>query len=184
MNRRRTALALFCAACAVLWACGSADGKKPPKYKLEGSLTEFFNFGYDEVRYESTAGAQDFAFSFIRYRGEDPDAGTPSGEDVPLKVTVRTGLLTPEQLESLDFNLAADAGNGGLDQLGVLSRNVLNDPRRSFTTLQRGSLKVNRLPAAPGETCTGEFRATFDPGIEYSSGRTLFGTFTATAPQP
>ena len=109
---------------------------------------------------------------------------TSAGEDVPLKVTVRTAQLTPEQIESLDFNLAADAGNGGIDQIGVLSRNMLNDPRRSFTSLNRGSLTVDRLPAMPGETCTGEFRATFDPGIDFSSGRTLFGTFTAIVPQP
>jgi hypothetical protein len=30
----------------------------------------------------------------------------------------------------------------------------------------------------------GSFHATFDPGIEVSSGRTLFGDFTATVPQP
>jgi hypothetical protein len=183
VKRPRAALACFCAACALLWACGT-NQKKPPKYKLQGSLTEYMVFGYDEVRYESNAGASDFAFAFIRYRGEDLDGGTPAGEDVPLKVTVRTGNLTPEQLEALDFDLAADAGNGGIDQTGVLSRNVLNDPRRSFTTLQRGGLKVNRLPAAPGERVSGSFHVTFDPGIDFSSGRTLFGDFTAVMPEP
>lgn len=183
IRSRRAGIALFAAACAALWACDS-NQKKPPRFKLEGSLTEFMGFGYDEVRYETTAGASDFAFSFIRYRGEDPDAGTPEGEDVPLKVTVRTGNLTPEQLEALDFDLAADGGNGGLDQTGVLSRNVLNDPRRTFTTLQRGGLKVNRLPVEPGDTCTGSFHVTFDPGVDFTSGRTLYGNFTAVVPQP
>jgi hypothetical protein len=34
------------------------------------------------------------------------------------------------------------------------------------------------------ESTTGSFHTTFDPGIEVSSGRTLFGEFTATVPQP
>lgn len=177
---RSAGTALAGLTCALLWACTNSTGRKPPKYKLEGSLTEFMGFGYDEVRFESSG--TDLAFTFIRYRGEDPDAGTPEGEDVPLKVTVNTADLTPEELESLKFDLAADAGSGGLDQRGVLSRNVLNDPQRSFTTLQRGGLQVDRLPTESGQKCSGSFHVTFDPGIEVSSGRTLFGSFTAAAP--
>lgn len=168
------------AACTLLWACASLDAKKPPKYRLEGSLTEFMAFGYDEVRYESDP--TQFALSFVRFRGEDLDGGSPAGEDVPLKVTVRTTNLDAATLTTLDFDLAEDAGSGGLDQRGILSRNVLNDPKKGFTSIQRGGLKLSALPTDPGQRFTGSVHITFDPGIEVSSGRTLFGNFTAVNP--
>ena len=182
MKPSRAALAITGACCASLLACPLSSGPKPAKHELQGSLVEYMRFGYDEARYEQSQGSSDFAIVFVRYRGEDPDGGTPAGEDVPLKVTVRASLLSPTELETLDFDLARDAGNTGADQLGQLSRNVLNDPRRAFTTIQRGGVKMARLPVAPGETTTGSFHVTFDPGIDFSSGRTLFGDFTAAVP--
>ena len=184
--------------CALLWACGTNDGKVKHKYALEGSLTDLMKFPYDEVRFESDP--TQFALNFIAYRGESQDGGVPAGEDVTLKVTVRTAGLDAETLVTLDFDLAEALDDAGLVQRGVLNRNVLNDPRWQFTStqknckdagtsgecgflaLERGGLKLSTLPQEQGQKTNGSFHVTFAPGLEFYSGRTLFGDFTAVVP--
>lgn len=181
----RRALAAAVAVGALLWACSTTQPtQKPPRYQLEGSLVEFMKFGYDEARVEDAP--DDFAITFVRFRGDDEDAGVSAGEDVPLKIGVRKAPLSQEAWDTLSFPLAEDAGNNGQAQYGMLSRNVYNDPRRGFTTLQRGMLYLDQSPVAlePGTRVNGRFNVTFDPGIEFSSGRTLFGSFTAVVPTP
>ena len=62
------------------------------------------------------------------------------------------------------------------------ARDVLNDPRKTYPTIQIGTLIFNSRPEA-GAKVTGDFNITFTNGIETASGRTVFGHFEAKVAQ-
>jgi len=179
---RPSQLGLGAALCA-LCACqpGDPNAPPPPKYRLEGSLTQLMSLGYDEARIEGTS--QDIALTFVRAIPLDttlPDGGQAGmggvSEDYPLKITYRYedndgGVPAASTVDLAEVYQGA--------QRGVLSRNVLQDPRKSFPDMLRGELYFDRFPAQ-GEKVRGNFHVTFENGIEEASGRTVFGDFQAT----
>jgi hypothetical protein len=165
-----------------LWvaACSpSQPGKTPPRYRLEGSVSAVMDLGYDEVRISATE--DDVSLLFVRISELDDtttDGGT-SGmagkiEDYPFKLALALrGQPVPEAVR---VDLTEEDNNG--NQRAVFSRNVRNDPRKSFPRAVLGTLFLNR--ALQGNTSVGgDFHVTFEDGIEPASGRTVFGNFNA-----
>lgn len=174
----------------LLVACSPAPGKQaPPKFQLEGSLTQLMALGYDEARLrldydpDNPQPTDTLGIEFVRLRpmGSDtlPDGGmvmVQDSEDMVLKIGYQLAGDAPPANQRLDLTF--------LDENGVsrttLSRNVLNDPRRSFPPLRVGSLFLDRRPDRVAmNTVNGEFNLTFENGIEVASGRTIFGKFSA-----
>lgn len=173
---------------ALLCACQPADPTKPPPayFRLEGSLSQVMDLGYDEAKVEFAADLNDVALVFLRRRpsdisafdgGADLEAGS---RDVAFQITYR--LIDQMYPLNTRYDLAEAYGDGGVSQRGVASRNVLNDPRKMFPTLQRGTLLM-RGSLQPGSNTTGDFNVTFVNGVEVASGRTVFGQFTARVSQ-
>lgn len=171
-------LSLWVLAVAFSAACLPADGRRsPPKFRLEGSLTQMMDLGYDEARLISSA--DDVALLFVRQRPMDEsefDGGSDVSvsEDYPFKVTF--ALRGEEPPIRVRVDLAEEDAAG--KQRGIFSRNVLNDTRRAFPRAIRGTLYLSRsleLDARVG----GDFHVTFENGIEPASGRTVFGSFDA-----
>jgi hypothetical protein len=173
-----------------LSACSPPGQPTPPKFKLEGSLSQLMNLGYDEARLRldfdpnNPQPSDTLGIEFVRVRplGSNllPDGGLVSAvgasEDLVLKIGYQLAGDAPPANQRLDLTF--------LDQNGMsrttLSRNVLNDPRRSFPPLRVGSLFLDRAPNRVAmNTVIGEFNLTFENGIEVASGRTVFGTFSA-----
>ncbi|MER2560404.1 MAG: hypothetical protein ABTQ32_06790 [Myxococcaceae bacterium] len=174
----------------LLVACSPAPGKQaPPKFQLEGSLTQLMALGYDEARLrldydpDNPQPTDTLGIEFVRLRplGSDtlPDGGmamVQDSEDMVLKIGYQLAGDAPPANQRLDLTF--------LDENGVsrttLSRNVLNDPRRAFPPLRVGSLFLDRRPDRVAmNTVNGEFNLTFENGIEVASGRTIFGKFSA-----
>lgn len=155
--------ALQCPVVALMLAgCGPGRGGA-----LEGSLSVVLDLTYKEARVELSE--QEVSVSFVRPKG--------SGEDTVLKVTARLEGVALEPGVALD--LAEPLSAGG--QRGVVSRNVLDDPRRDFPPLQRGRLLLEGA-VTPGARVPGEVSATFENGTELASGRTVFGSFEGSVP--
>jgi hypothetical protein len=163
-------------------ACQPPPGQAaPPKYYLEGSLGQVMSIGYDEARVLMTG--EDVSLTFVRihpFTDTTADGGSGAGgaagttEDYPVKVTytiVDGG--TPEGVR-VDLTELDTAGK----QRGIVSRYVLNDPRRDFPDLSRGTMYFAKK-ILPNTVVHGDFNCTFDAGIESASGRTVFGTFDA-----
>ena len=172
---------------AVLWVALAAIGssgcddpcKAPPKFRLEGSLSQVMDLGYDEARI--LVAPEDISLLFVRTHcqsavsddGGVPDPGTRVGtiEDYPLKVAYR---LLDEPISGARYVLEALPDGGGA-QRGTLSRNVRNDPRNTLPNILRGELYFN-APLDPDAGVSGDFHVTFENGIEAASGRTVFST--------
>ncbi len=168
-------------------ACAPNDPTKAPpaKYQLEGSTTQLFDLGYDEARILQTD--EDVALVFVRKRPLNailPDGGSAMNnnqgvsEDYPLKVTYALWgdpLPVKKRVDLAEMNMAMQAR-------AVISRDVLNDPRKTYPTVERGTLIFNQTPK-PGGTVSGDFNITFTNGVETASGRTVFGSFSAKVPQ-
>jgi hypothetical protein len=93
-----------------------------------------------------------------------------------LKITWAFGGETIVAPVTLD--LAEPRPDNGL-QRGVMTRNVIADPRMTLPKILRGNLAI--LSAlTPNGTVSGRFNATFVNGVEPGSGRTLYGSFQAT----
>lgn len=172
-------LAALCFALAALGLSSCGDPKKPPpKFRLEGSLTQVMDLGYDEARI--LLAPEDVSLLFVRIHplGSvlDDDGGTvdPSmqgtTEDYPFKVAYR---LNDEELDGGRLDLAAVDANGA--PRGTVSRNVANDPRNSLPRIIRGGLFFDR-PLNPETVVKGDFHVTFENGIEAASGRTAYST--------
>ena len=158
-----------------LCACEDDPRKRPPKFRLEGSLSQVMDLGFDEARVG--VASTDISITFVRIRplgGSEvsEDGGTEmvgTTEDYPLKVAYRL-LGDPVggrvDLASLDMNGA---------QRGVASRLVANDPRNVLPLILRGTMYFDR-PLDPGATVGGDFHITFENGIDAASGRTVFAT--------
>lgn len=151
--------------------------KAPPKFRLEGSLSQVMDLGYDEARV--LLAPEDVSLLFVRTHcqtavssdGGVPDPGTMVGmvEDYPLKVGYR--LLGDVIGGRYDLSAQDDAGA----QRGSLSRNVRNDPRNTLPVILRGTLYFD-APLDPDAGVGGDFHVTFENGIEAASGRTVFST--------
>lgn len=174
----------------VLSACSPPGQPTPAKFKLEGSLTQLMNLGYDEARLRldydpnNPQPSDTLGIEFVRVRplgmNTLDDGGmvnaVGASEDIVLKIGYQLAGDAPPANQRLDLTF--------LDQNGAsrttLSRNVLNDPRRSFPPLRVGSLFLDRAPnRVTMNTVLGEFNLTFENGIEVASGRTVFGQFSA-----
>jgi hypothetical protein len=159
-----------------LSACEGDPRKAPPKFRLEGSLGQVMDTGFDEARVG--VASTDISITFVRIRPLGSELPADGGnepmmvgttEDYPLKVAYRL-LGDPVggrvDLASLDMNGA---------QRGIASRNVANDPRNVLPLILRGTMSFDR-PLDPGTTVNGDFHITFENGIEVASGRTVFST--------
>ncbi|MEW5740902.1 MAG: hypothetical protein AB1938_18425 [Myxococcota bacterium] len=168
-----------------LWACGSVQpGKTPPRHRLEGSVGQVMDLGYDEVRISETM--DDVSVLFVRVQTLDdflPDGGTSNTagtiEDYPFKVALALrGQPTP-----VDVRVDLTEEDNNMNQRGVFSRNVRQDPRTSFPRAVRGTLYLSRPlfddAGIPNDYVSGDFHVTFENGIEPASGRTVFGNFNA-----
>lgn len=152
MSLRRATIA----AVALAGACGPQQ--------LEGSLSTLMDLKYQ--RMTASSSSDEMVVRFSRPQG--------SGEDLVLQVSAKRTGLAPE---ALLFDLAEVTPQG--TQRGALSRNVLNDPHRTFPSLLRGRLQFNR-PLTVGQGVTGSFSVTFAEGTVYAAGRTVYGNFGAT----
>lgn len=175
----------------LLLACSPASSGKqaPPKFQLEGSLTQLMALGYDEARLrldydpDNPQPTDTLGIEFVRLRplGSDmlDDGGMAmvgASEDMVLKIGYQLAGDAPPANQRLDLTFLDE---NGLSRT-TLSRNVLNDPRRSFPPLRVGSLFLDRRPDRVAmNTVNGEFNLTFENGIEVASGRTIFGRFSA-----
>lgn len=174
----------------LLVACSPAPGKQaPPKFQLEGSLTQLMALGYDEARLrldydpDNPQPTDTLGIEFVRLRplGSEtlPDGGmamVQDSEDMVLKIGYQLAGDAPPANQRLDLTFLDE---NGLSRT-TLSRNVLNDPRRAFPPLRVGSLFLDRRPDRVAmNTVNGEFNLTFENGIEVASGRTIFGKFSA-----
>ena len=146
-----------------------------------------YDLGYDEARVLVTA--EDVAVLFVRTRPLDtllPDGGyamndmTGVTEDYPLKVTY--ALWGDDVPVKTRVNLAEVDPNNSKNFRTVVSRDVLNDPRKTYPTVQIGTLILNKAPTE-GAKLSGDFNITFSNGTETASGRTVFGTFDAKVAQ-
>lgn len=154
-----------------LSTCGPANG---PKQRLEGSLGQVMDLGYDEVTlgFDGTAAT----VNFRRKKG--------MGFDTSLSVTTRIdqAALPDGGMEALrggqTYNLV-DVLSSGLPR-GDVSRNVLDDPRTTFPPIRVGEMTFNNIPVSGQDlTAGGDFHVTFTAGVEAASGRTVFGSFNA-----
>jgi hypothetical protein len=184
-GRHLTRFSALCLAALALSACEVDPRKQPPRFRLEGSLGQVMDTGYDEARV--LLSATDVALLFVRVRplGADPspDASvdpmmmTGVSEDYPVKVGYR--LLDDPVGGRVD--LAALDMNGA--QRGVISRLVYNDPRNTLPVILRGTMFFDR-PLDPNAVVNGDFHITFENGIEAASGRTVFSTSFSATVQP
>lgn len=173
------------AALILVSACAPQDPTKaqPAKFQLEGSATQLYDLGYDEARI--LLAEDDFALLFVRTRplvsiladgGISDNTMVGMTEDYPIKVTyAKWGEEIPVKTR-VDLSQVTD--DEAKAPRVVVSRDVLNDPRKTYPTIRIGTLIFNKNPE-PGATVTGDFNITFTNGIETASGRTVFGTFKA-----
>jgi len=145
-------------AALALLACASCGGAQ-----LEGSLSTVLDLHYS--RASAANGPDQAVVRFIQ--------PLDSGENVVLQVGAQLVGLDPNTLQ---FDLAESISPN--NQRGVISRNVLNDPRTTFPPLARGRLQFN-APLVAGKSVSGSFNATFADGTTFASGRTVFGSFGA-----
>lgn len=146
----------FSRAALIAVGCASCGGAQ-----LEGSLSTVLDLHYS--RTNASSGPDQVVVRFIQ--------PLDAGENVVLQVGAQRLGLDPNALQ---FDLAETLPQGS--QRGVISRNVLNDPRTTFPPLVRGRLQFN-APLAIGHTVSGSFNATFADGTTFASGRTVFGSF-------
>lgn len=177
VSRSGRQLAVILVALSALGLGGCDDPcKAPPKFHLEGSLSQVMDLGYDEARV--LLAPEDVSLLFVRTHCQgavSDDGGVPEEgqvgkvEDYPLKVGFR---LLGDAVGGR-YDLAGVDDNGA--QRGSLSRNVRNDPRNTLPALLRGTLYFN-APLDPDAGIGGDFHVTFENGIEAASGRTVFST--------
>ncbi|MBL8915700.1 MAG: hypothetical protein JNM17_33685 [Archangium sp.] len=169
---------LLVSALAVLGSACGDPSKMPPKFRLEGSLTQVMDLNYDEARI--LIAPNDVSLQFVRIKkleSLDADGGSAMqgfSEDYPLKIAYILNGDPPPQGGRID--LAEPLGNG---QRGVFSRNVQGDPRNTFPAIVRGTISFDKPVAPASITISGDFHITFENGAEVASGRTVFSDYTA-----
>lgn len=163
-------------------SCDYDPRNPPPKARLEGSLSQVMDLGYDEARV--LFAPDDVSLLFVRKRpaGEVPTDGgelVSTSEDYPFRVAYR---FIGEDLPTggtVDLTAVDELGA----TRGVASRNVTNDPRNVFPRIVTGRLTFDQRLVA-GTTVTGSFHVTFETGIEVASGRTVFSNKYSAQVQP
>ncbi|HUM09797.1 MAG TPA: hypothetical protein VLT82_02505 [Myxococcaceae bacterium] len=173
---KRAAVPIAAAVVGVALACGPT--------KVEGSLQEILDLTYQDIKL-GFAGDQ-IAVRWTRPRGNGQDTVLEVSEKLD-GLTVRTGDLVNLAEPLPDFALA-DAGipdggvlpDGGIvsQQRGVVTRDVFNDPRKSFPLLSDGFMVLYDVPR-DGGTVHGSFSVTFQRCVDFGCGRTVFGDFKA-----
>ncbi len=167
--RAPVAIALLLA----LSTCGNPNG---PKARLEGSLTTVMDLGFDD-----TVLTFDGTQAIVSYRRKKG-----MGFDTVLAVTTRFEQAPlpdggTESLRAGTYNLT-DILLSGLPR-GVVSRQVLDDPRTMFPAIRVGEVRFANIPErGQGLPSVGDFHVTFENGVEFASGKTVFSTFQAQFP--
>jgi hypothetical protein len=177
LSMKRFAVPITAVVVGVALACGPT--------KVEGSLQEILDLTYQDIKL-GFAGDQ-IAVRWTRPRGAGLDTVLEVSEKLD-GLTVRTGDLVNLAEPLPDFALA-DAGmpDGGLlpdggvfdQQRGVVTRDVFNDPRKTFPLISDGFMVLYDVPR-DGGVVNGSFSITFQRCVEFGCGRTLFGDFKAT----
>ncbi len=162
-------------------ACGESGTIKPPKHSLDGSLSVVMDLGYDEAFIDTTTN--EVALRFVRHKG--------TTDDTTLKITwaqAGQALNTPSTID-----LGEARPDDPATQRSIVSRNVLDDPRRVFPLLIvgppcdamgcRGPSKMSFVDKIkPDSTVRGQFNITFVNGVDFANGRTVYGPFSAKVP--
>jgi len=156
---------LLLAGVLVLAGCGNPDGAK---HVLEGSLSVVMDLGWDKCTIEVTP--DDVAVTLVRDRG--------TLQDVTLKVDYALLGQTLNTPSSVDL---AEIRPDTMTPRGEISRQTNNDPRTMFPNIVRGQL-IFFDQIKPAAHVNGQFNATFEDGIEFANGRTVYGPFDATMP--
>jgi hypothetical protein len=173
---KRAVIPIAAAVVGVALACGPTT--------VQGSLSEILDLTYHDIKL-GFAG-DEIALRYTRPRG--------TGEDTVLEVSekldgllVRTGDYV-NLAEPLPAFALADAGvpdggllpDGGLfdEQRGLVTRDVFNDPRKTFPLISDGFMVLYDVPR-DGGTVKGSFSVTFQRCVDFGCGRTVFGDFKA-----
>ncbi len=155
-------------------SCGSGSDA-PAKHRLEGSLGQVMDLGYDEARVDLST--TQFSLRFVRVhklKSLGGDAGTGEtgvSEDYPLIVSYLLDSNEDWVMDKTTVDLTKVDARGNAK--GVASRNVQKDPRTTLPKIVTGALTVDRALDL-GVTVHGDFHITFEDGIEAASGRTVF----------
>ncbi len=152
--------------------CGCSSGGTVPNahYQLEGSLSVVMDLGWDDCVIDTTS-PDEIAVRFVRIRGKTMDT--------PLKIVwAQAGqvLNTPATID-----LAEARPDDPNRQRSIVTRNVLDDKRSVFPKLVRGKLSFFD-EIRPDSTVKGQLNITFENGIDFANGRTVYGPFTAKVP--
>ncbi len=152
--------------------CGTGGmSSRRGQFSLEGSLSVVMNLEWDECFIETTS-PDEIGVRFQRNKG-------PVQKDMPLKIVwAQAGqtLTTPSRIV-----LAEQRPDDPNRQRTTVTRNVLDDKRTTFPLLVRGEMTfMDQI--RPDAKVRGQFNMTFENGIEFANGRTVYGNFIATVP--
>jgi len=149
---------------------------------VDGSLGELIDLHYREARItfdppldftlpvgERLMEQRSFALRYVTPQGD--------GENVIWQVTASVrGLVYGESWNlGQELDLAEWYGS---NQRGQVSRNVLDEPGRTYPALERGTFMLAHVPVE-GQPVRGRFSVTFENGADFASGRTAFQDFQA-----
>jgi hypothetical protein len=173
---RRATLPLVAALVGLGLACGP--------HRVEGSLQELLDLTFKDI--ELRFSGDQIAVRWTRPKGTGEDAVLIVSEKLD-GLTVHTGDKVDLAAPLPDFALA-DAGipDGGLlpdggiasQQRGVVTRDVFNDPRKTFPLISDGYMVLYDVPR-DGGVVNGNFSVTFQRCVDFGCGRTVFGDFKA-----
>jgi hypothetical protein len=146
---------------------GFVLGGCSPDY-VEGSLSVLLDMHYKTVYVEQSAS--DVALVFSEPRG--------TGEDTVLRVSAKLDGVT--LFPNIAFNLAEKISDG--TQRGAVSRNVLNEPEKTFPAIREGTLHLIDVPGKTGSKVGGDFNLIFDNCTDFACGYTAYAYFTGQVP--
>lgn len=153
----------------LLSGCTGGGSVAPAKFQLEGSLSVVMDLGWDECVLDTTS--DEIAVRFVRKRGATMDTS--------LKVVwAQAGQVfnTPSTID-----LAEARPDDPNRQRSIVTRNVLDDKRSVFPKVIRGKMSFFDQ-IRPDTSVKGQLNLTFENGIEFANGRTVYGPFTAKVP--
>jgi hypothetical protein len=160
--------------CVIL--CLSCGSPNAPKAKLEGSLTTVMDLGYDDavLAFDGTT----FGVSFRRKRGMGFDTVLQVGARLEQAPFPDGGM---DALRAQAYDLT-EVLTSGLPR-GQIARQVLDDPRTMFPPLRVGEIAFKNIPMQGSNFfAVGDFHLTFENGVEFASGKTVFSGFQAKFP--
>jgi hypothetical protein len=145
--------------------------------EIQGSLSTILDLKYDSVQLAYTGGDSDggvmtngvVAVRFLQASGKSENAVLVVTEDLSALIVKPGG--------KVDLTEVPPSGVG---QRGVVTRDVFNDPRKTFPALQHGYLQLNSTPVpGTGQSVSGFFTVTFELCVEFACGTTAFSGFQA-----